>query len=125
MPGSRDAPRPRSSSRRWTAATVAAIVCVDRTYSDPHNVLSILPLHLLSRRDVARLEGGSLRLLRGVGFGEPEQILLRSIIAVKRINARFLNIHHEGGTASVEATRAVLDELERDLWMPSLPSGEV
>ena len=83
----------------------------------------LVPLHSLANRQVARLEGGKLTLLRGVGMQEPAEIAVSSVAGVERLNRRFLNIHHGGGTASVEATPAVLDALERDLRMPLLPES--
>ncbi|HOX32906.1 MAG TPA: hypothetical protein PLB91_11265 [Spirochaetales bacterium] len=75
-----------------------------------------LALHLSARRLVARVEGGVLRLYAGIGLAEVDRLELSSIGSVERASTRFLTIRYgEGKAIGLEADKAVLNELARDL----------
>jgi antitoxin VapB len=83
----------------------------------------LLPLHVLSNRAVARLEADRLVLLSGVGIHDPEEIPLSSVTGLERLTRRFLNVQFGAKVVSIEATPAVLGELQGDLQTGHLPGS--
>lgn len=75
-----------------------------------------LGMYFYARRVVARIEGGTLRLHSGIGLAEVDRIDLPAISSFERPRPWFMTIRYgEGKSLDLEADKAVLNELSRDL----------
>jgi len=73
-------------------------------------------LFMLARRCVARVEGGMLRFYSGIGQAEVDRIELSAITGVERHRPWFMTIRYgEGKALNLEADKAVVHELAKDL----------
>jgi hypothetical protein len=75
-----------------------------------------LCLFIYARHCVARIEGGMLRFYSGIGQAEVDRVELAAITAVERPRPWFMTIRYgEGKSLNLEADKAVVAELAKDL----------